>query len=140
MASRDSQKRTIGRYEYIVIPLGAREGCRVLSRLMKLMGRGAAKGTEEEALGAILENLEESDADYFIATFDKYTSVRIGDKTPPLADIFDAHFISEYLEMLGWLKFAMEVNFAGFFSGVGGLGLVAPSTDSSKSQSSAPTA
>lgn len=128
MASREPQVRQIGRFEYRVTPLGARDGCRVLSRLMKMMGRGAVKGSELEAIGAILENLEESDLDYFITAFDKYTSVHIGDKWPGLADIFDAHFVSDYLEMLTWLKFALEVNFGGFFSAVAGLAGQATST------------
>jgi len=45
--------------------------------------------------------------------------VCIEGRWPNLKDIFDAHFAGEYEELIGWLKFAIEVNFGSFFQKAG---------------------
>lgn len=124
---RKTETRTIGAHQYKVHQLGANEGRRVLGRLLKIVGpllgaadSGSAKGKVNEmaALKAVMgavENLKDEDVDYFCDTFGKNSEAKVGNGWPTVSEIFDAHFAGEYAEMLGWLKFCIEVNFGSFF-------------------------
>jgi hypothetical protein len=93
-------------------------GRKVFARLAKTLGPAAVKGLD---VAKALESLEE-DFEFLCDTFAKHTAVTGGDygsKAPQLDSIFDAHFVAKYPEMLQWLVFCLEVNFAGFFPGLG---------------------
>ena len=48
--------------------------------------------------------------------FAAYSDVRLPDgRQPTLSDVLDEHFAGEYDELFGWLVFAIEANYLGFF-------------------------
>jgi hypothetical protein len=73
--------------------------------------------------------------DYFCETFEKCTQVHKGDKVFFLKDIFDDHFCDNYGEMVEWLAFCLEVNFASFLGGAGGLAALIRAKGTSESES-----
>jgi hypothetical protein len=137
--------KEIGGRRYYVTQLGAKKGRQALARLVKVLGPvmahvvsdakpGAAmRSISGDALkGALLElseRISEADLTYFCETFGEYTEVELeGGKRPRLTmEMQDLHFAGKYGEMLQWLAFAAEVNFADFFGalGVGGGGQLA---------------
>lgn len=130
---RETKSKQIGSrgYTYHVTQFGAKEGGRVLVRLLKMVGAaagGALSGDDEsafslEAIGRLLSNLAESvtedDFDYLCDTFAKATNVSGGDFKGPVSlttdGLFDLHFAGAYAELGQWLMFAIEVNFGSFF-------------------------
>lgn len=123
------ESKRIGAHDYKVTQLNAVTGRRVFTRLFKLVGPAMAK-TEgrkgDDALAAamtgLLEHLSEDDVDYFCDVFSAVTSVSGGaysKAAPQLADVFLSHFAGEYLAMMQWLAFCMQVNFRSFFAGAG---------------------
>ncbi len=127
---RTPQRRTIGSHTYEVIPLGATEGSAVLARVLKVAGPVVEKlagaegdNTGPAAFAALATNVTPEDMLFFCNTFSRFTTVDIGVKWPKLSDIFDEHFAGNYGELLQWLSFAVETNYASFFGGgLGGLG------------------
>lgn len=118
---RKTEKKQIGRHTYHVTQLGARDGARTLARLAKLLGPAFAAmsdGREAEALSSLTERIGPDDLDTMIDVFAPCTRVDLAGKMPLLSDIFDAHFIGLYDEMLGWLVFAVQVNFSSIFGGL----------------------
>ena len=109
---REQKEKVIGQTTYRVTQFGAVQGRKVLARLAKLLV--VAKSTDLAQLDL------ESELDYLCETFAPYTEIqRLGDpKRPQLKDEFEEHFIGRYDEMLGWLLFALEVNFSSFFIGL----------------------
>lgn len=115
--------KKIGKTTYRVTPLGAKQGCKVFTRLANLLGsglKGAGPGMDRfAAFGTALESLKDSDFEYFCDAFAPVTEFNTGDQRwPHLSDFFDDHFAGNYLEMLEWLEFAVEVNFGDFFDAV----------------------
>lgn len=145
---RETKAKEIGDrgYSYHVIQFGAREGGRVLVRLLKMLGgvagtaiEGATLDEKEQAETALVsigmstagkmlsnfaETVSEDDFDYLIDKFAPTTSVSGGDfkGAVPLSTegVFDLHFAGAYPELGQWLLFAIEVNF-GSFLGEGGI-------------------
>lgn len=116
---REAQTKTLGQTQYRVRPLGAKQGCRVITRLSKLLGSAFKSGAKDQnaMLGAALESLGEEDLDFFCRQFETHTQISVdGSKWPTLSDVFDVHFSQNYGELLLWLKFCLEVNFSGFFA------------------------
>jgi hypothetical protein len=116
------EKKKIGRHTYYVTQLNALVGRKALVRLAKFLGpalAAATKGDVTDALARVAESLSEDDFEYFCDLFAEKTVVTGGeyDGEPDLHLIFDEHFAGEYLEMVQWLAFAFQVNFASFFSG-----------------------
>lgn len=127
------QERQIGErgHVYIVAQLGALVGLRASVRLSKILGKSvgstlagssASKISElgfREAGQMMLEVTDlvtEDELEHFVRLFMPTTRVRLSDgKTPMLGDIFDTHFAGHYGELLGWLSFCLEVNYADFF-------------------------
>jgi hypothetical protein len=121
-------------YVYHVTQFGAREGGRVLVRLLKMIGgaAGAAVASEQDfdmqTVGKIISNLAESvseqDFDTLVETFMKTTEVSGGtyNTRAPLTTegLFDLHFAGAYDELGQWLLFAIEANFGGSFLGKSG--------------------
>ncbi len=127
-----NETRTIGEHEYTVYQLGAKEGREILRRLVKVLGASFDVVAREWGTGgftsnlpamargavAVVENLEGPDLVAFCDAFGKSSTVRLGEKNPKVADVFDLHFAGNYDEMVLWLVFALEVNYAGFFRGM----------------------
>jgi hypothetical protein len=132
---RETKERAIGTrgYVYHVTQFGAREGGRVLVRLLKLVGGAAGEAVQSEddidmgTIGKMIANLAESvseaDFDMLVDTFMKTTHVSGGDYRAPMPlaaeGVFDLHFAGAYAELGQWLLFAIEVNFGSFFGEAG---------------------
>jgi len=119
---REAATKQIGESQYRVTPLGAKKGMRVLSRITSILGDTVKAGakTEAEAKAAFVSKLmSEDDLSFFCDQFAPNTAVSVdgGKKWPTLSDVFDAHFMANYREMIEWVSFAIEVNFGSFFGG-----------------------
>lgn len=100
----ESKESKLGDNTYMVTPLGAVTGRKLLLRVMKAMG------------GKSLTAIAEEDFDFLCDTLATTTLVKRSDgKTFPLKDIFDSHFSTNYDEMTKWLLFALEVNYDKLF-------------------------
>lgn len=138
---RETKQKQIGArgYTYHVTQFGAREGGRVIVRLLKMLGGALgsavkaddaenAVGFDVDAIGNVIANIAETvteaDFDFLVDTFAKCSSVSGGDYRAPAPltteGIFDLHFAGAYVELGEWLLFAIEVNF-GSFLGESGL-------------------
>lgn len=135
---RETKSKQVGGrgYTYHVTQFGAREGGRVLVRLLKMIGGAAGEAMANDTEGFdmvvvgrmisnVAETVSEQDFDYLVDTFMKTTSVSggtYGDRQVPLGTdgVFDLHFAGAYQELGQWLLFAIETNFGGFL-GEGGL-------------------
>jgi hypothetical protein len=131
---RTAQEKTIKGNTYRVKQLGAKEGRRVLARLLQILGGGVAglaeafagdggKVSAFKGVQAIADQMTPEQMDFFCDTFAKLTQVTLQDgKTPLLSDVFDEHFAGNYWEMTEWLLFALEVNFGNFLDASGTIG------------------
>lgn len=109
--------KAIKNRQYEVIPFGALQGRKVFARLLQTVGPalGAVGGSAEAALGMLVSRLDEPTLEYLCEQFAPQTSVSHESKMVPLQAIFDRHFACNYGEMILWLVFGLEVNFASFF-------------------------
>ncbi len=126
--ARTNKTKQIGKHTYEVTQLGAIEGRRVFARLAQLMGgmvgalAAGGKPNPVDAFRSLAEAMTPEIMDFFCDTFTKVTQVHIaGGKVLFLKDVFDDHFADNYGEMIEWLTFCLEVNFASFLGGAGGL-------------------
>jgi hypothetical protein len=132
-----SEQKAIGDrgYTYTVRQFGAREGGRMLVFLGKLLGKpigdavSGGKSLDLETAGRVISGLadavSEQDFDHLVNSFAKHTDVTggtYGAKSLPLhtEGVLDLHFAGAYGELLQWLAFAVEANYASFFAGLGG--------------------
>lgn len=118
------EERKIGDSTYKVSQLGAIKGRSVMLRLTKCLGPAlvglASRETLKASIPDLLANMdiEEEDLTYFCDSFAEKTFVVTPDgKMPRLDNVFDLHFAGRYMEMIQWLGFCLEVNYAGFFRG-----------------------
>ncbi len=133
---KETQKKKLGPNTYVVTQFGARIGRGVLFRLTTMIGPAAGgllKGGLSEAglAGALTAwsttaKPEEFDwlCDQFASCSKVETPLSTGAAiTLDLADqsVFDDHFVGRYDEMIGWLAFAVSVNFSSFLFGKGGV-------------------
>lgn len=145
--SRTNKTKRIGSNGYEVTQLGAIEGRRVFARLAQLMGgmvgalAAGGKADPVQAFQSFAEAMTPEVMDFFCDTFTKFTQVHRQDgKVLFLKDIFDDHFADNYSEMVEWLVFCLEVNFASFLGGVGGLSALLRPAAVATSKSESPTA
>lgn len=121
----ESKTKSINGVEYTVTQLGAKEGRRLLTRLLKVAGPALGEAAKAGGVGSALEkialNLNPDDIDYFCETLERTTTVRQGERNPRLSDISDLHFAGNYGDEAKWLVFAMEVNFGSFLALAGDL-------------------
>ncbi len=114
-----AKSKVIDGLEYKVTQLGAKEGRRLLTRLVKVAGpmmAGAGTGDVSGALERALGGLKDEDVDFLCDTLARSTEVQVDSTHQPLlADIFDSHFAGNYHNLMKWLAFALEVNFGSFF-------------------------
>jgi hypothetical protein len=112
---RKSQSRSIGGKQYTVRQMGAKQGSRMLVRLMRVVANGLDGG--KVSLAAIADGLDD---DMFIKLVDELaptTEVDLGDGRVLTFDkVLDLQFAGQYQDMLEWLVFALEVNYSDFFS------------------------
>lgn len=128
---RETKKKKIGdrEYTYHVTQFGAREGGRVLVRLLKMVGGAVGEAVKGEAehfdmttvgkmIGNLADTVSEEDFDYLCDTFAKASEVSGGEYREPVLlttdGVFDLHFAGAYVELGQWLLFAVEVNFGSF--------------------------
>lgn len=128
--ARTNKSKKIGNHGYEVTQLGGKEGRRVFAKVTQLIGASVAaiagaggKPDPVKAFETFASQVTPDNMDYFCDTFAKLTQVHYpGGKVLLLSDIFDDHFADNYGEMIEWLTFCLEVNFASFLGGAGGLG------------------
>ena len=112
---------------------------RMLVRLAKMLGKpvgdavSAGESLDLRAAGAMISGLadaiSEDEFDRLCVAFGARTTVmggnaaqaaqlQYGPKQVPLkdGDIFDLHFAGQYVELVGWLAFALEVNYGSFLA------------------------
>lgn len=119
------KSKSIGGYTYKVTTLPATVGSSVLTKTFNSVGPAfkSADGLGGlETIGSLFEHLKEDTVRFLCDTFSAQTIVTGGDygsKEPMLSDVFDVHFAGKYQDLLQWLLFCFEVNFSGFFAGLG---------------------
>ena len=126
----ERREKRIGKTTYKVEQFGAKQGRLVLFRLFRLLGPAmsalAEGGDPGDMIGRALrrfaESANESDFDSLCEAFAAKTKVvheattaggTVGVDLDLAAD-FDSHFANNYGEMLQWLAFAIEANYASF--------------------------
>ena len=129
---REPERKQIGAHTYIVTPLGAKRGMRLLSRLARIAGPGMTKLATADVKGprivgipvaaivaaadGILERLADDDLEVVSQMLAESTMVASeSGKATKLDPIFDSHFGNAYAELFQWLRFALEVNFGPLF-------------------------
>lgn len=123
------KSKQIGDCTYRVRQLPAIQGRKVLVRLMKMFGpalESLGKNTEANIgsmLSGALENLDEEVFESLCDTFAKYTEFELPNGNyVGLGEVgmFDQHFTGKYGQMLQWLAFCVQVNFADFLGVLSG--------------------
>jgi hypothetical protein len=121
------EEKRIGAHTYKVTQLDAVTGRRTFFRLTKAAGPAMArlytggKPLDERistALQELLQNLTEADVDHFCDTFAAVTEVSGGQYSkaaPQLDSVFITHFAGDYMAMVQWLGFCVQINFRSFF-------------------------
>lgn len=134
MAIEVKEKR-IGATTYRVTQLPTKPGRAMLVRYIRLAGPGAGAfvgglssskaGTFDGSVGSGLAEaihdfctrINDAELDAICDEFARYTIVvKSRDVELRLSDVFDDHFAGRYDELLAWLRFCSEVNFASFFA------------------------
>lgn len=128
-----SQAKTklIGDCAYTVEPLGFIDGRKAFVRLGNLLApaltaletKKPKDDTEAgsvffNALGSLLERLNDADLEYFQGLYAKRTTVKLPDgREPVLADILDTHFTGKrFIDYFAWLGFAIWSTYGDFFT------------------------
>jgi hypothetical protein len=143
---RETKTKAIGDrgYSYNVTQFGARQGGRVLVRLLKIVGGAAGEAMKSggesfdmatigKTVSSLASSVNESDFDWLCDTFAPTTSVVGGSFSNPVPlsteGLFDLHFAGAYAELALWITFAIEVNFGSFLPAGG---LVAQAKDAAR--------
>lgn len=136
-----SETREIGGRKLTVTQLGTGDGLRLFFKLGKLVGPSVGtllrqwqgKSVTKEVVGMaiteLLAAIEWSDFNEFVQTFAKVTRETVtvtndrGDSEERTVSldktIGNIAFAGDYLTLMQWLGFCLEVNFASFFTGLG---------------------
>lgn len=120
-------RKTIGDSTYEVTQFGAKKGRSVLLRAFKMLGPAAGAIAEDQsklanAVDVLARSATEEDLDYLCDECAKCTKlIQVGtfngtekEISQPLSESFDSHFRGRYLEMIQWLVFSLQHNFASF--------------------------
>jgi hypothetical protein len=63
----------------------------------------------------LANTISEEDYDWLCGVFADQTFVSLPNgKEPQLSQVFDMHFAGNYMAMIQWLWFSLEVNYSGF--------------------------
>lgn len=107
----ESKTKTIGNHDYRVTQLGALKGRKVLTRLFKVIGPVVAAAVSGgQNLAHALDGVDEDTVEYLCDAFAARTEV----DGVALDKVFEIHFAGNYAEMVKWLAFCVEFNFASF--------------------------
>ena len=131
MALKVAEKK-IGDLIFTVTQLGLLDGSRTLLKLTKAVGPSIEKvakavtagATGTEVLGVVmsaLQSLPEAELEALIKTFAASTKVQrpftgTAAVTQKLTDCLDDVMGGDYMTLLAWLVFAVEVNYFDFFA------------------------
>ncbi len=121
---------TIGKSQYRLTQLGAREGRILWLKVAKIFSSALKAGVIASdananevamvtALDGLINGIESEVLDELCEAFGKVTEVQVkgdqGEKWPTLTGvIFDQHFAANYLEMTKWIGESIMWNFASF--------------------------
>ena len=138
MSQTDLQTRTIAGVKYGVYMLPPRLARKMLVRIFQVIAPSAGEAFKREgqeildAFGPVLatlaDRLNDDDLEWMMGELAKVSTVEVEPgKAPQLDKIFDIHFRGRIGQMFKWFAFAVEVQYADFWSGSeGGLnGLLA---------------
>jgi len=113
-------EKTIGEHRYRTTLLDTFTGINVATRITTKVGEALKAGDVEHAeriLGDFLAKLTTDEVRFYVDVFAKQTEIVQADgKTPFLKDNLLFHFSGRYGEMIAWLAWCFEVNFADFFA------------------------
>lgn len=121
---RKVQEKKIGLASYKVQQFGALRGQNLLLRISAMVGpaigRSASGDAGNLALGPFVEeffaHFETDKVEAILSEFATGTQVFNGKGWSPLSDCYDEHFAGNYLELVQWFRFALEVNYSDFLS------------------------
>lgn len=140
--SISTQSKQIGNHTYNVTTFGAVKGQEVLVKLINFAApfANAFRGIAAAASGELGdERIEQLAGEALVDGVSKFaqavtpevfswlclqfanaTQIEYEDgKAQPLSKVYEAHFSGEYLELLTWFAFVVQVNYASFFTGQG---------------------
>ena len=128
MSQTDLQTRTIDGVKYGVYMLPPKLARKILVRIFQVLGPSAGEAFKREeqeilaAIGPILatlaDRLNDDDLDWMMGELAKVSTVELEPgKAPSLGQIFDNHFRGRIGRMFKWFAFAVEVQYADFWSG-----------------------
>lgn len=142
----ETQRRTIGDFEYEIPPLPTSRFLTALTRLGKALGPGleglldgpaappanapedpatpAAATGVGKALASVFSNLRENELETFLKdlAFGSLAHARDG-KVISLTIVFLTHFDGRPVDLFQWTRFAIEVNFGPLFGALGSIAL-----------------
>lgn len=130
----ESEETTIGDTTYRVTQLGAKQGRRLLMRLLRLAGPSLTEAiggdtslaslgdvdlsTLSGAVKRLCENALEDELEHLFDTFAPKTQIDKGEgKWAVLSHEAELHFAGKYREMFEWLWFCLQVNYKDFIVG-----------------------
>lgn len=118
---REEREFEIGGETYIIKPLGAIKGRKVLTRLLRALGGAVSAGELGAAVRNALESMDDEMIDFLCEAFGKETRiVRDSGQKPVLqGPVFDDQFAANYSALLEWLICCVQVNFPDFLEGAG---------------------
>lgn len=126
----EPQSKVIGGVTYEVYPLGFGQARSLFVRLFRVAGPAVAQTVMAAAQGGGLGDLGDKDvmtaveamADRLTEEDFKYVCDVLANQTMvsgagKLSEVEENHWRGRFAEMFQWLGFALQVNYAGFFSG-----------------------
>lgn len=118
----ETRARAIDGKQYKVTQLGAVQGRKVFTRLLRIIAPLLAAKDPSLGLADVAAHITEADLDALCEVFAAKTMIPTtmsNGAEVPLAGVFDDHFAANYGGMMRWLMFCLEVNFASFFAETG---------------------
>jgi hypothetical protein len=116
---RKTCTKEINGFTYSTTQLGATEGRKVGTRLMRVVGAAAESS---EPLAALMKAITDEDYLFLVKTFGAISTVsggEFGERAPFIKDVAEEHFAGHMGSELAWLAWCLEVNFADFLSELG---------------------
>lgn len=123
----DPKRITIDGDVYELRPWAYKDGQRWAFRLVRLLAPAVgAHGSEREAIGAVLEQLDEATLVAFADACETYTSVVTHDEAGhelvrPLSKVAAVHMVGKYFALAALMKAHGEAQFGDFFGRLGEL-------------------
>lgn len=129
MSISDKRRHKIGQHEYELTLFGARQGQRVLMRLLKCLAPGgvqAVTGNPYGAIASLFDRISDADLDFFVDAFGERTKILVPTESKagqgtieiPLLAQYDVHFARRYGDAIAWLVWAALENYSDFLGDV----------------------